>query len=409
MLDIIYPSCAGIDVHRKSITCTIITKGGNEQTTEQILVTKQFDAFHKSLQQLALWLKDYGVDMAVMESTGVYWKALYRAIEQVQVPMTVVNAAHVKILSGNKTDPKDSKWLAELGRCGLLRPSFIPPRDFRELRLVTRYRRKLGRYLAGEKNRLHKILDDCGIKLGTVVSDIDGVASRQMIKALIEGKKTPEQIAILSGGRLRVHNNTLALALEGSISDRHRFVLHCIQMHIEWIEQEIAQIDRQIFLAMEPYLEEWRLLQTIPGINELSAAMSLAETTTDMSKFGNKDRFCSWAGTCPGNNESAGKKKSGRTRKANTHLRSLLCEIAHSAKKTNSQFSAIYKGLVVRRGCKRATIAVAHKICEIIYIVLSRKEHYREPKIDYQSLVVKRNAPRWLQTLKKYGYLDRRC
>lgn len=402
MLDIIYESCAGIDVHKKSVTCTILAKGGDEQTKK---ITKEFQTFYKNLEQLALWLKEHNVDMAVMESTGVFWKALYRAIEEVGIPMTVVNAAHVKTISGNKTDRKDSHWLAELGRCGLLRPSFIPPRDFRELRLITRYRRKLGRYFAGEKNRLHKILDDCGIKLGSVVSDIDGLASRLIVKALIEGKNKPEQIALASRGRLRVNHNTLAMSLEGPITERHRFVLYQVLRHMEWMEQEMVRIDRQICSAIEPYSEEWKLLQTIPGIDGLSAAMLLAEIATDMGRFGKKERFCSWAGVCPGNNESAGIRKSGRTRKANKYLRSLLCEIAHSAKKTKSQFKALYQGLVIRRGSKRATIAVAHKICEIIFIVLSRKEHYRDPNIDYQSLVVKRNAPRWLECLNKYGFL----
>jgi transposase len=405
MIDIIYDRCAGIDVHKKSLTCTVIAKGANGQTSQEIMETKEFNAFYKNIQQLALWLKDHQVDMTIMESTGVFWKALYRVIENVGIPTMVVNPVHVKVLRGHKTDPKDAKWLAEVGRCGLLRPSFIPPRDFRELRLVTRYRRKLAGYIAGEKNRLHKMLDDCGIKLGAVVSDIDGVTPRRMIKTLIEGQKTPEQIARDSGGRLRVDHDTLALALEGPISERHRFILHRIQLHIEWMEQQIEQIDRQLYFAMEPYREQWQLLQTIPGINQISAAMLLAEIGTDMAKFGSRQRLCSWAAVCPGNNESAGKKKSGRTRKGNKYLRSLLCEIAHSAKKTDSQFKGIYQGLVVRRGCKRATIAVAHKICEMIFIVLSRKEHYRDPKIDYQALVVKRNAPRWLVSLKKYGFL----
>lgn len=404
MLDIIYESCAGIDVHKKSVTCTILAKGGDEQTRK---VTKEFGTFYKELEQLALWLKDNNVDMAVMESTGVFWKALYRAIEEVGIPMTVVNAAHVKTISGNKTDRKDSSWLAELGRCGLLRASFIPPIDFRELRLVTRYRRKLGRYFAGEKNRLHKILDDCGIKLGSVVSDINGVSSRLIVKALIEGKNRPEQIAQLSRGRLRVNHKTLAMSLDGPISERHRFVLQQIHYHMEWIEQEMMQIDSLIYSAMEPYLEQWKLLQTIPGIDELSAAMLLTEIGTDMGRFGKKERFCSWAGVCPGNNESGGVKKSGRTRKANRYVRSVLCEIGHSAKKTKSQFKGLYQGLAIRRGAKRATIAVAHKICEIIFIVLSRKEPYRDPNVDYQSLVVTRNAPRWLASLTKYGFLKR--
>jgi transposase len=305
MIEAMIKNCAGLDVHSKSITCTIIREGDDGQIAKR---TKEFRTFHKQLQELAQWLEDSRVDLAVMESTGIYWKPVHRVLEQAGLTVLVVNAAHVKNVPGRKTDVQDSEWLAELGRCGLLRASFIPSRDLRELRLLTRYRKKLSGYISGEKNRLHKILHDCGITLGCVVSDIDGVASRSMIEALIEGDKTPEQIAELSGGRLRTDAKTLAMALEGTVSDRHRFLLKRIHRHISWLEQEIAQIDRQVFSAMKPYDTEWKLLQTIPGIDQISAAMLLAEIGTDMKRFGNKNRLSSWAGMCPGNNESAGKK-----------------------------------------------------------------------------------------------------
>jgi transposase len=216
---------------------------------------------------------------------------------------------HVKKVPGRKTDVQDSEWLAELARCGLLRASFIPPKDLRQLRLLTRYRRKLSGYLAGEKNRLHKILDDCGVRLGCVVSDIDGVCARKMILALVEGKKGPEEIARLACGRLKAKQPEIILALDGRMSDRHRFLLRRIESHIRWLEKQMGQIDSQVVAAMEPYVKEWELMQTIPGIDEISAAMLLAEIGTDMTRFGSSDKLSSWAGMCPGNNETAGKKK----------------------------------------------------------------------------------------------------
>ena len=399
MLEVLIGSCAGLDVHRRQVVCTVIREGRKE--------TREYATFTRELKELAAWLGCEQVELAVMESTGIFWKAVFASLEEAGIQGCVVNARHVKQVPGRKTDVCDSEWLAELGRCGLLRPSFIPPRDLRELRLLTRYRRKLSGIIAGEKNRLHKVLDDAGIRLGCVVSDIDGVSARSMVEALIKGGFTPEQIAEEALGRLQKKKDQLQLALEGEISDRHRLVLKEIQSHIKWLDRHTALIDAQIVVGMKPYREEWKLLQTIPGIDALSAAMLLAEIGVDMSRFGSKDRLCSWAGMCPGNQESAGKRKTGRVRKANAYVRSLLCEAANSARKTQSQFQGFYKGLVIRRGHKRAIVAVGHKILEIIYVLISRKEPYRDPEIDYEALVVHRNAPRWLDALDKYGYLQR--
>lgn len=399
MLEAMVDVCAGLDVHRRQVVCTVIRERARE--------TREYGTFSRDLQQLACWLQQEQVELAVMESTGIFWKAVYASLEQAGIPGCVVNARHVKQVPGRKTDVQDSEWLAELGRCGLLRSSFIPPRDLRELRLLTRYRRKLGGVLAGEKNRLHKVLDDAGIRLGCVVSDIDGVSARAMVEALIKGGSTPEQIAEQALGRLQKKKDALQLALEGEISDRHRFVLQKILGHVKWLQRQMALIDGQIVGAMKPYQEEWKFVQTIPGFDVLSAAMLLAEIGVDMSRFGSKDRLCSWAGMCPGNQESAGKRKSGRSRKANPYVRSLLCEAANSARKTQSQFQGLYKGLVIRRGHKRAIVAVGHKILQVVYILLSRKEPYKDPEIDYEALVVHRNAPRWLDALQKYGYLEK--
>jgi len=302
---------AGLDVHKKTVVCTVL----QEETEERISKsTREYPTFRSRLQQLAQWLVEMRVELAVLESSGIYWQSVYESLEAAEINTYLVNARHVKNVPGRKTDVKDSEWLAELARCGLLRASFIPPRDLRELRFLTRYRRKLVGNLVGEKNRLNKLLDSCGIRLGCVVSDVNGVSAQRIIKALLEGDKSPEEMAELVIGRLEKKKPEIILALDGFLSDRHRFVLGKIINHIDWLQRQLAEIDAQVVAAMEPYQREWQLLQTIPGIDRIGAAMLLAEIGTDMGRFGSKARLCSWAGMCPGNNESAGKKRAARPR-----------------------------------------------------------------------------------------------
>lgn len=300
----IVASCAGLDLHKKSIqACLLKERDGQIQKK-----LREFTPYRKDLHTLGQWLRKEGIELVVMESTGIYWKAIYSTLEEFDVRAMVVNARHIKQVPGRKTDVKDAEWLATLGLYGLVRASFIPPKDFRELRILTRYRRKLSGCLGSEKNRLHKVLEDAGIRLGSVVSDIDGVSARSMIEALIEGEKTLKEIAELAKGKLRKKEMDIALALEGELSDRHRNVLKRIQSHIRWLEVQIQDIDSQVVTAMTPYQEEWQLIQTIPGFDEISAAMLLAEIGPDMSRFGMSEKISNWAGVCPGNNMSAGKK-----------------------------------------------------------------------------------------------------
>jgi transposase len=306
MITPILKCSAGLDVHKATVVCTVIKEMADGALKK---ATREYPTFRKDLQGLAAWLRGEGVERAVMESTGIYWRSVFEALEDVGVTAYVVNARYVKNVPGRKTDVQDSEWLAELCRCGLLRASFIPPRDLRELRLLTRYRRKLSGQLAGEKNRLQKVLDSCGIRLGCVVTDINGVSAQRMIDALIEGEKAPMEIAEMALGRLRDKKRDIRLSLDGRLSDRHRFLLIRIRNHIQWLIKSIQEIDDQVVAAMKPYQEEWRLMQTIPGIDQIGAAMLLAEIGVDMRRFGKKDRLSSWAGMCPGNNESAGKKK----------------------------------------------------------------------------------------------------
>lgn len=264
----------------------------------------------------------------------------------------MVNAHHIKHAPGRKTDMDDSHWLAELGRFGPVRGSFIPPKDLRELRLISRYRKKLSGILAGEENRLHKLLEDAGVKLGAVVSDINGVSAQAMIEGLIDGRK-PEELIDLAKGRLKgKREELLLLSLDGELSTRHRLTLAHLQGHICYLEEEISRLDAYLIEAMAPYRCAWELLQTIPGIDAVAAAMILVEIGDDLTRFGSPDRLASWAAPCPGNHESAGKRKSGKTRKGNSIVRCLLCEAANAARRTKSVFASKYKGLAIRRGHK---------------------------------------------------------
>ena len=305
-------------------------------------------------------------------------------------------------MPGRKTDMADSEWLAVLARFGLVRASFIPPQDLRELRLVSRYRRKLGAMCASEVNRLHKLLDDGGIKLGAVVSDINGISARAMVKGLIE-QQSIEQLLALARGRLQLKREDLAAALDGELSARHLFVLGRIHAHIEALRAELAALDAYLLEAMQPYAWAHGLLQTIPGIDAIAAALILIEIGDDMGRFGCAERLAAWAALCPGNNDSAGKRKSGRTRKGNAIIRFILCECANAARMTKSTLAAKYRSLMVRKSHKKAIVALAHKMIRLIYVLLSRREAYRDPQIDYAAISARKNAPRWLRQLALIG------
>lgn len=401
-LDPIVKSSAGLDVHKKSVVATIMIEQEDGSVKEE---TQDFGTFPSQRKKLACWLKSHNIDLTVMESTGVYWKSIYATLEEQNLNTYVVNARHVKNVPGRKTDVKDSQWLATLARFGLVEGSFIPPKELRELRLVSRYRTKLVNMLTSEKNRLHKILDDAGTYLGNIVSDINGVSAKDIIQGLIDGKEMEDLLKCIRGS-LKKKIPEFKEALVNPISEDHIFVLKTLREHMEYLEKQINKLDDRLLSAMKSsYQEYWQILQTIPGVNEISAAILIIECGTDMARFKNVKRFCSWAGMCPGNNESAGKRYSGKTRKGNQQLRKVLCEISNSATKTSSQFKSKYKGLAIRRGHKRAIVAVGHQILRTSYTMIKSQKPYKDPEIDYEALVVKKNAPRWIKTLKKYGYI----
>ena len=390
---------AGIDVHRMLHVVTLVIEqpdGSIEQNS------REFGGFKRDCRALSTWLVEMNVELVVMESTGIYWKSLYSHIERAGIEAWVVNAHFVKHVPGRKTDMSDSQWLAVLARFGLVRGSFIPPQDLRELRMVSRYRRKLNTMRASEINRLHKLLDDGGIKLGGVVSDINGVSAREMVAGLLDGKPINELLG-MARGALKLKREDLQAALDGDLTKRHMFVLSHLHAHIDMLERDLTDLDTYILGAMTPYQWAHRLLQTIPGIDQIASALILIEIGDDMTRFGAPDRLAAWAALCPGNNESAGKRKSGKTRKGNAIIRYILCECANAARMTKSSLAAKYKSLMVRKTHKKSIVAIAHKMIRLIYLMLTRKEPYRDPMVDYNAMSAKKNAPRWIRQLKLIG------
>ena len=396
-----YKRVIALDVHQAKITaCAII-----EHDDGQVEIHHgEFGSFKRDRRALAQWAQQLKPEVVVMESTGVYWKSPFAALEAVGIVAWVVNARHVKTVPGRKTDIADAQWLATLARAGLLRGSFVPPVQMRELRLVSRQRQKLVGLCSSEKNRLHKVLADAGIRLNVVVSDIHGRAARAMVKALIDDRPLHEVLD--RKGRLHAGRDELFEALStDQFGATHRFVAGEILQHIEQIEQRIARLDQYLLDALNAYEPQLTLLQTLPGIDRQGAAMLLVEVGADMSVFGSAERIASWVGICPGNNESAGKRKSGRIRRGNAWVRRLLCEFAQAAARTRCGLKAKFETLVIRKGYKKSIVALAHKMLRIIYAMLSKGMPYQDSSVDYEAMSVARNAPRWLKMLRKHGFI----
>ena len=397
----IYKRVIGLDVHQAKISaCALAEQADGTVTVEH----REFGAFKRDRRSLAQWAHEFAPDVVVMESTGIYWKSPYAALEAVGIAAWVVNARHVKNVPGRKTDIADAHWLATLARAGLLRPSFIPPADIRHLRLIARQRQKLGGMLASEKNRLHKLLADAGIRLNVLVSDIHGQAGRAMVKALIDGQSIPEVLNL--AGRLRASREQLFDALQPEeLSAHHLFVLKEVMAHIEELEARMIRFDQALIQGLDVWRPQLNLLQTIPGIDLMGAAMLLVEIGADMNSFGNAEKLASWVGICPGNNESAGKRKSGKTRKGNAWVRRLLCEFAQAAARSRYALKDKFAALSIRKGHKKSIVALAHKMLRTLFAMLKNNTPYRDKVIDYEALSVQRNAPRWIKMLVKHGFM----
>jgi len=397
----IYKRVIGLDVHQAKISaCAIAELPDGTLTVEE----REFGGFKRDRRALADWARAFGPEVVVMESTGVYWKSPYAALEAVGITAWVVNARHVKTVPGRKTDVADAQWLATLARSGLLHASFIPPANIRHLRLIARQRQKLGGMLASEKNRLHKLLADAGIRLGVVVSDIHGQAGRAMVKALIEGKPMSEILDL--AGRLRASRAELFEALQPEeLSSSHRFVLTEIMAHIEELEERMVRFEHELLRGLTTWRPQLALLQTIPGIDLMGAAMLLVEISAEMDSFGSAEKLASWVGICPGNNESAGKRKSGKTRKGNAWVRRLLCEFAQAAARSRCALKDKFAALSIRKGHKKSIVALAHKMLRIVFSILKNNTPYHDKVVDYEALSVQRNAPRWIKMLVKHGFI----
>jgi transposase len=401
-LEIIYQCCCGLDVHKRSIAACVrrlLEDGGIHQET------RTFGTMTRDILELADWLAAAGVTHVALESTGTYWKPVYNLLEG-RFRMVLVNARHVKHVPGRKTDVKDCQWLAQLLQAGLLRGSFIPERPQRELRDLTRHRSQLVGERSRAANRIQKILEDANIKLASVATDILGASGRDMLRALIRGETDSEKMADLARRQLRSKIPELRPALEGKVTEHHRFMLGELLNHLEYLESRIEGFSRRIEEVSRPFAPAIVKVATLPGFDQRSAQNVVAEIGADMDTFPSAQHLASWAGVCPGNNESAGKRKSGKTTKGNRWLGSALSQSAWAAaRKKDSYFQAQYRRLAGRRGKKRAIVAVAHSLLTIIYHMLKDASEYRELGCHYfDKLNAHRLLPHLLKRIKDMGY-----
>ncbi len=401
-MEAIVERAAGLDVHQGSVVaCVIIGAAGRRPTKE----VRSFGTMRRDLAALRAWLLEKGVTHVGMEGTGVYWQPVHAALEGA-FALIVGNAHHIKAVPGRKTDVKDAEWIAQLVRHGLVRASFVPPPAIRELRDLVRLRRSLSEGLTTERNRTLKLLETANIKLASVASEVFGVSGMAMLRALVENAATPEQMAELARGKLRRKLAPLARALEGRLTEHHRFVLALHLRRMAAIETDLAALDARIEAQMEPFWGQRALLRQIPGVDDRVAATIIAEIGIDMSVFGNAMRLASWAGVCPGNYESAGRQRRGTTRCGNVHLKTALVTAAIGAsRRKGSYYKDKYHRLKARRGYLRAAVAIAHKILVAAYHMLATGAPFRdlgEAYLDQQAR--RRTTANLIRRLNTLGY-----
>ena len=400
-MEVVHERCGGLDVHKKTIVVCIISGGGRGRRE-----IRTFSSMTEDLRRMSAWLESEGISHVAMESTGSYWKPVFNLLEESGIEAMVVNAAHIKAVPGRKTDVRDAEWIAELLRHGLLRGSFIPDRGQRELRELVRYRRSIVQERSREIARLQKVLEGANIKLDSVVSSVMGKSSRRMLDRIIKGHDDPEELAGLALGRLRTKKDELVRALDGLIGAHQRFLLEEQLRHIEELENRIARLTEEIEIRMRPFETAVDAIDEIPGIGRVGAQEIIAEIGADMSRFPTHRHIASWAKVCPGNNESAGKRRSGRSGRGNPWLRSTLVEAAWAAARTKDAYlRAQYYRLKARRGAKRAALAVAHSILVAIYYMLRDGTSYKDLGADFfDKLSADRMARYHTKRLQDLGY-----
>jgi transposase len=400
-MQVVYARCAGLDVHKKTVSACVSVcevEGGKQQQM------RVFGTFTSDLLALADWLKEQGVTHVAMEATGIYWRPVWTVLEG-QFQQMLVNPQHIKAVPGRKTDAKDCEWIADLLQHGLLKGSFVPPTPIQDLRDLTRYRAELRQSQNRVANRLQKFLEQANIKLSSVASNALGVSGRQMLEAIIDGQDDAGQLAKLARGKLKNKIAELERALEGRIRDHHRFLLAEYLDEWEALGERIVRLEEEIDKQIRPFEQAVALWQTIPGVDHVTACNLVAEIGVDMRQFPSAQHLASWAALCPGNHESAGKRKSGKTRDGNKWLRRTLCQAAWAVtRKKNCYLSAQFKRLAGRRGVKRAVMAVAHTMLVIGYHMLKTGQTYHELGGDYLERINKDQLQRYLvKRLQRLG------
>ena len=401
-MDVVHPRCGGLDVHKDSVVACVLVSTGAGAPAKRVRTVGTTTA---QLQALGDWLAAQAVTHVAMESTGVYWQPVWNVLEE-RFRLLLVNAAHVKTFRQRKTDVRDAEWLADLLRHDLLHPSFVPDRQQRERRELTRHRAELVATRSAAVNRLQKTLEGTNLKLGSVITDLLGTSGRAILDALLAGQTDPGQLANLAVGRLRAKLPALEEALVGQITPQQRFLLGQHLAQIDFLDAQIAQVEQAIATHLAPAADLVARLDTIPGVGPRTAEVLVAEVGSDVERFPSADHLTSWAGVCPGQDESAGKRRSGKTRKGNRALRAALTEAAKAAGRTrDTALGRRYRRLKERLGAKKATIAIARHILEIVYYLIKEGTPYREPAPTTRGPLTRRSAQRdHVRALQDLGF-----
>jgi len=401
-MQVVYERCCGIDVHKRQVVVCVLLTAPDGRVQRHI---QTFSTMTADLLALDDWLRELGIEQIALESTGVYWRPVFNLLEEGRT-IVLVNAQHMHTVPGRKTDVKDSEWIADLLRHGLLAPSFIPPKPIRELRELTRYRKTLVAERADLVNRVQKVLETANVKLAAVATDVLGKSGRAMLEAIVAGEADAATLAELARGRLRAKLPALRQALEGRVEAHHRFLLARLLEHIDFLEAALQTVQEEIDRRLAPYTEAVERLQTIPGVGPQAAATIVAEIGLDMSRFPSAKHLTSWAGLCPGNKESGGKRLSGKTRKGDVWLRAVLLEVAWAIAHTKDNYlAALFRRLAQRRGLKRAALAIAHSVLGIIYYMLRDGTAYQDLGVAYFQQLDKVKIERHhVRRLEQLGY-----